>query len=215
MEPVNQGAGKAAMSGMREEGLNRLEFFFDFGSPSTYLAHTQMPVIAQRTGAEVVYRPMLLGGVFKATGNQSPAFVKAKSKWMDGDLKAFARRYGVPYERNPWFPINTMMLMRGAIAMERENRLPAYADAIFRAIWVEPQNMNDPQTVGAVLAKAGFEPRQMMAAIEDQSVKDELRKNTEEAVARGVFGAPTFFVGEQMFFGQDRLDFVEEALRNS
>jgi 2-hydroxychromene-2-carboxylate isomerase len=160
MEPVNQGAGKAAMSGMREEGLNRLEFFFDFGSPTTYLAHTQMPVIAQRTGAEVVYRPMLLGGVFKATGNQSPAFVKAKSKWMDGDLKAFARRYGVPYERNPWFPINTMMLMRGAIAMERENRLPAYADAIFRAIWVEPQNMNDPQTVGAVLAKAGFEPRQ-------------------------------------------------------
>jgi 2-hydroxychromene-2-carboxylate isomerase len=215
MEPVNQGAGKAAMSGMREEGLNRLEFFFDFGSPTTYLAHTQMPVIAQRTGAEVVYRPMLLGGVFKATGNQSPAFVKAKSKWMDGDLKAFARRYGVPYVRNPWFPINTMMLMRGAIAMERENRLPAYADAIFRAIWVEPQNMNDPQTVGAVLAKAGFEPRQMMAAIEDQSVKDELRKNTEEAVARGVFGAPTFFVGEQMFFGQDRLDFVEEALRNS
>jgi 2-hydroxychromene-2-carboxylate isomerase len=200
---------------MREEGLKRLEFFFDFGSPTTYLAHTQMPVIASRTGAEVVYRPMLLGGVFKATGNQSPAFVKAKSKWMDGDLKAFARRYGVPYERNPWFPINTMMLMRGAIAMERENRLPAYADAIFRAIWVEPQNMNDPQTVGAALAKAGFEPRQMMAAIEDQSVKDELRKNTEEAVARGVFGAPTFFVGEQMFFGQDRLDFVEEALRNS
>jgi 2-hydroxychromene-2-carboxylate isomerase len=213
MEPVNQGAGKAAMSGMREEGLNRLEFFFDFGSPTTYLAHTQMPVIAQRTGAEVVYRPMLLGGVFKATGNQSPAFVKAKSKWMDGDLKAFARRYGVPYERNPWFPINTMMLMRGAIAMERENRLPAYADAIFRAIWVEPQNMNDPQTVGAVLAKAGFEPRQMMAAIEDQSVKDELRKNTEEAVARGVFGAPTSFVDNMMFFGNDRLPFVEMALK--
>jgi 2-hydroxychromene-2-carboxylate isomerase len=198
---------------MREEVLKRLEFFFDFGSPTTYLAHTQMPVLAQRTGAEIVYRPMLLGGVFKATGNQSPAFIKAKSKWMDGDLKAFARRYGVPYERNPWFPVNTMMLMRGAIAMQKENRLVPYADAVFNAMWVEPQNMNDPQVVGTVLAKAGFEPKQMLAAIEDQSVKDELRANTEEAVSRGAFGAPTFFVGGKMFFGQDRLEFVEEELR--
>jgi 2-hydroxychromene-2-carboxylate isomerase len=197
---------------MREEALQRLEFFFDFGSPTTYLAHTQMPVLAKRTGAEVVYRPMLLGGVFKATGNQSPAVIAAKSKWMDGDLKAFARRYGVPYARNPWFPVNTMMLMRGAIAMQKEGRLAPYADAVFHAMWVEPQNMNDPQVVGAVLAKAGFEPKQMLAAIEAQDVKDELRKNTEEAVSRGVFGAPTFFVGDRMFFGQDRLDFVEEAL---
>jgi 2-hydroxychromene-2-carboxylate isomerase len=197
---------------MREEALQRLEFFFDFGSPTTYLAHTQMPVLAKRTGAEVVYRPMLLGGVFKATGNQSPAVIAAKSKWMDGDLKAFARRYGVPYARNPWFPVNTMMLMRGAVAMQKEGRLGAYADAVFHAMWVEPQNMNDPQVVGAVLAKAGFEPKQMLAAIEAQDVKDELRKNTEEAVSRGVFGAPTLFVGDRMFFGQDRLDFVEEAL---
>lgn len=199
---------------MREEVLKRLEFFFDFGSPTTYLAHTQMPAIAKRTGAEVVYRPMLLGGVFKATGNQSPAVIAAKSKWMDGDLKAFARRYGVPYARNPWFPVNTMMLMRGAIAMQKEGRLAPYADAVFRAMWVEPQNLNDPQVVGAVLAKAGFEPKQMLAAVEAQDVKDELRKNTEEAVSRGVFGAPTFFVGDRMFFGQDRLDFVEAALRN-
>ena len=197
---------------MREEVLKRLEFFFDFGSPTTYLAHTQMPAIAKRTGAEGVYRPMLLGGVFKATGNQSPAVIAAKSKWMDGDLKAFARRYGVPYARNPWFPVNTMMLMRGAIAMQKEGRLAPYADAVFRAMWVEPQNLNDPQVVGAVLAKAGFEPKQMLAAVEAQDVKDELRKNTEEAVSRGVFGAPTFFVGDRMFFGQDRLDFVEEAL---
>jgi 2-hydroxychromene-2-carboxylate isomerase len=194
--------------------LKRLEFFFDFGSPTTYLAHTQMPVIASRTGAEVIYRPMLLGGVFKATGNQSPAMIAAKSKWMDSDLKAFARRYGVPYARNPWFPVNTMMLMRGAVAMQKENRLAPYADAVFRAMWVEPQNMNDPQVVGAVLAKAGFEPKEMLAAIDEQSVKDALRKNTEEAVSRGVFGAPTFFIGDKMFFGQDRLDFVEEALRD-
>jgi 2-hydroxychromene-2-carboxylate isomerase len=197
---------------MREEVLKRLEFFFDFGSPTTYLAHTQMPVLAKRTGAEVVYRPMLLGGVFKATGNQSPAVITAKSKWMDGDLKAFARRYGVPYARNPWFPVNTMMLMRGAVAMQKEGRFAAYADAMFHAMWVEPQNMNDPQVVGTVLAKAGFEPKQMLTAIEDQSVKDELRKNTEEAVSRGVFGSPSFFVGDKLFFGQDRLDFIEEAL---
>lgn len=194
--------------------MKRLEFFFDFGSPTTYLAHTQMPGIAQRTGAEIAYRPMLLGGVFKATGNQSPAFVKAKSKWMDGDLRAFARRYGVPYERNPWFPINTIMLMRGAVATQKQGRLGAYADAIFHAMWVEPQNLNEPQIVGGVLAKAGFEPKALLAAIEEQGVKDELRANTEEAVSRGVFGAPTFFVGEKMFFGQDRLDFVEEELRS-
>jgi 2-hydroxychromene-2-carboxylate isomerase len=197
---------------MREDALKKVEFFFDFGSPTTYLAHTQMPALAKRTSAEVVYRPMLLGGVFKATGNQSPAVIAAKSKWMDGDLRAFARRYGVPYERNPWFPVNTMMLMRGAVAMQKENRLAPYADAVFHAMWVEPQNLNDPQVVGAMLAKAGFEPKAMLAAIEDQNVKDELRKNTEEAVSRGVFGAPTFFVGDKMFFGQDRLDFVEEAL---
>lgn len=192
--------------------MKRLEFFFDFGSPTTYLAHTQMPVIAKRTGADVIYRPMLLGGVFKATGNQSPALIAAKSKWMDSDLKAFARRYGVPYARNPWFPVNTITLMRGAVAMQQQGRLPAYADTIFHAMWVEPKNMNDPQVVGEVLAKAGFEPKQLLGMIEDQSVKDELKKNTEEAVSRGVFGAPTFFVGERMFFGQDRLDFVEEAL---
>jgi 2-hydroxychromene-2-carboxylate isomerase len=197
---------------MREEVLKRVEFFFDFGSPTTYLAHTQMPLLAKRTGAEIVYRPMLLGGVFKATGNQSPAVITAKAKWMDGDLKAFARRYGVPYARNPHFPVNTMMLMRGAIAMQKEGRFAPYADAIFHAMWVEPQNLNDPNVIGAVLAKAGFEPKAMLAAVEDQSMKDELRKNTEEAVSRGVFGSPAFFVGDKMFFGQDRLDFVEEAL---
>lgn len=192
--------------------MKRLEFFFDFGSPTTYLAHTQMPALAGRTGAEIAYRPMLLGGVFKATGNQSPAAIAAKSKWMAGDLKAFAGRYGVPYARNPWFPVNTMMLMRGAIAMQKENRFGAYADAIFHAMWVEPQNLNDPQVISMVLTKAGFEPKHLLAAIEHQPVKDELRANTEEAVSRGVFGAPTFFVGDRMFFGQDRLDFVEEAL---
>ena len=191
-----------------------VECFFDVGSPASYLAWTQLPALAERRQAQLIWKPMLLGGVFKATGNQSPAAIPAKSKWMDGDLKAFARRYGVPYARNPWFPVNTMILMRGAVAMQQQGRLASYVNAIFRAMWVEPQNMNDPQIVGEVLAKAGFEPRQMLALVEEQGVKDALRANTEEAVSRGVFGAPTFFVGDRMFFGQDRLDFVEEALGN-
>jgi len=114
-----------------------IEFFFDYGSPASYLAYTQMPALAQRTGATVLYRPMLLGGVFKATGNQSPINIPAKGAWMMTDLPRFAKRYGVPYVRNPHFPINTLNLMRGAIAAEMEGRLIPFSDAIFRAIWAD------------------------------------------------------------------------------
>jgi 2-hydroxychromene-2-carboxylate isomerase len=195
--------------------MRTLEFFFDYGSPASYLAYTQVPLIARRTGAEVVYRPMLLGGVFKATGNHSPVDVAPKGVWMMADLPRFAKRYGVPYARNPNFPINTLKLMRGAIAAENEGRLKAYSDAMFRAMWVDGRNMEDPVVIGAVLREAGFDPAAMMAAIGTADVKDRLRANTEEAVARGVFGAPTCFVGSEMFFGQDRLDFVEEELKRA
>jgi 2-hydroxychromene-2-carboxylate isomerase len=190
-----------------------IEFFFDYGSPASYLAYTQMPSIAQRTGAHIVYRPMLLGGVFKATGNQSPVTIPPKGAWMMTDLPRFAKRYGVPYVRNPHFPINTLNLMRGAIAAEMEGRLIPYSDAIFRAIWVDQKRMEDPIVIGGVLREAGFDPAAMMAAIGTAAVKDKLKISTEEAVARGVFGAPTCFVGDAMFFGQDRLDFVEEEAR--
>ena len=121
--------------------MGTIEFFFDYGSPASYLAYTQMPGIAQRTGATIVYRPMLLGGVFKATGNQSPVTIPAKGAWMMTDLPRFAKRYGVPYVRNPHFPINTLNLMRGAIAAEMDGRLVPYSDAIFRAIWVDQRRI--------------------------------------------------------------------------
>jgi len=190
-----------------------IEFCFDFGSPTTYLAHTQLPRIASETGARVDYVPMLLGGVFKATGNQSPVMVPAKGRWMGGDLQRFARRYGVPFRFNPHFPINTLTLMRGAVGlqMKQPDRFMPYVDAVFRAMWVEPVNMGDPAVLAQTLGAAGFEPDAFMALVGDADVKTKLIANTEAAVARGVFGAPTCFVGSEMFFGQDRLDFVREA----
>ncbi|SVB37726.1 uncharacterized protein METZ01_LOCUS190580 [marine metagenome] len=190
-----------------------VEFFYDFGSPTVYLAATQLPAIAAAVGATIDWRPMLLGGVFKSTGNQSPVVVPAKAAYMNNDLKRFAKRYGVPFRFNPHFPINTLALMRGAVAYQDDVVVSStYRDAIFRAIWVEARNLNEPDVIGQVLSDAGLDPAELMNRIGQQTVKDQLIANTEEAVNRGVFGAPTFFVGEQMFFGQDRLDFVAEAL---
>ncbi|MDD5333356.1 MAG: 2-hydroxychromene-2-carboxylate isomerase [Rhodoferax sp.] len=191
-----------------------VEYYFDFGSPAAYLASTQLPALASDTGATVLWRPMLLGGVFVATGNASPASVPAKGKYIFRDFARFAGRYGVPLKTNPFFPINTLTLMRIAVGlqMRQDPRFMDYCNAMFRAIWVEAQNMNDPATVAGVLQAAGFDARALLALASEQAVKDQLKAATEEAVSRGVFGAPTFFVAEQMFWGQDRLDFVREAL---
>ncbi|MEJ8811776.1 2-hydroxychromene-2-carboxylate isomerase [Variovorax ureilyticus] len=191
-----------------------VEFYFDFGSPASYLAYTQLPRLCAEAGAELVWKPMLLGGVFQATGNHSPATIPAKGPYMMKDLARFARRYGVPFQFNPHFPINTLLLMRGAVGMQMHEpaRFAAYVDAIYRAMWVQPRNLNDPATVGAVLQEAGFDAAKMLALANAQDVKDRLKAATQEAVERGVFGAPTMFVGQQMFWGQDRLDFVREAL---
>jgi 2-hydroxychromene-2-carboxylate isomerase len=192
-----------------------VEFYFDVGSPAAYLAWTQLPGIAEAAGREIEYRPFLLGGVFQATGNRSPMEVPAKAQYMLDDLPRFARRYGVPFRHNPHFPINTLTLMRGALGlqMREPQRMRPYVDAVFRAIWVDARDMNDPATVGQVLQQAGFGPDKLLALASDPAVKDELKARTQEAVARGVFGAPTFFVGQEMFWGQDRLDFVKEALQ--
>ena len=192
----------------------KIEFFFDFGSPTTYLAHTQLPRIAAQAGAQLVYRPMLLGGVFKATGNASPVSVPAKGRWMGSDINRWAQRWGVPFSFNPHFPINTLTLMRGAAGLQlrQPEAFIRYADAVFNAMWAAPRNLGDAATLAALLAEAGFEPEGFMALVADPEVKAQLVANTDEAVARGVFGAPTCFVGPQMFFGQDRLDFVAEAL---
>ncbi len=190
------------------------EYFFDVGSPTAYLAWTQLPGIVAQAGASLVYRPMLLGGVFKATGNASPVSVPAKGKWMGQDIARWAKRYGVAFAFNPHFPINTLPLMRGAagIQLRQPERLEAYLSAVFTAMWARPANLGDPEVLAATLDAAGFEPQDFMALIGDAEVKAKLVANTEEAVARGVFGAPSVFVGDTLFFGQDRLDFVREAL---
>ncbi len=191
-----------------------VEYFFDVGSPTSYLAWTQLPKIAAETGATIAWRPMLLGGVFKATGNASPVTVPAKGRWMNDDIKRWARRHGVPFAFNPHFPINTLTLMRGAagLQMRRPDNFSRYLEVIERAMWELPKNLGDPVVLAATLTEAGFDADEFTALVADPEVKARLVATTEEAVARGVFGAPTFFVGEAMFFGQDRLDFVREAL---
>ncbi|HTQ77438.1 MAG TPA: 2-hydroxychromene-2-carboxylate isomerase [Burkholderiales bacterium] len=191
-----------------------VEFFFDFGSPTSYLAYTQLPKIAAAAGAEIAWRPVLLGGVFKATGNASPVTVPAKGKWMGSDMARWARRYGVPFAMNPHFVINTLALMRGAVGyqMRHAAQFERYCEAMFRGMWQQQRNLGDAEEVARTLAQAGLDAGGFPALAADPEVKARLIAATDEAVARGVFGAPTFFVGEEMFFGQDRLEFVREAL---
>ncbi|WLI36569.1 2-hydroxychromene-2-carboxylate isomerase [Pseudomonas sp. FP818] len=191
-----------------------LEFFFDLGSPTTYLAYTQLPGICAETGSQLVYQPILLGGIFKATGNASPVTIPAKGRYLLQDLARYAKRYGVPLKFNPHFPINTLTLMRAVtgIQLRQPERFIDFIDCLFRAIWVEGRNMGDPAVVAAVLAQHHFDPAQVLELTQDEEVKDALKHKTEEAIARGMFGAPAMFVGQQLFFGQDRLDFVREAL---
>ena len=191
-----------------------VDFYFDFGSPAAYLAYTQLPKLATDTGATVQWKPMLLGGVFQSTGNHSPITVPAKGKYVFKDFARFAQRYGVPLNHNPYFPINTITLMRAAEGLQMRNdpRFGEFVQAMFHAIWVDSKNMNDPATVGAVWQAAGFDAAAMLALCGEQAVKDQLKADTQAAVERGIFGAPTFFVGDKMFWGQDRLDFVREAL---
>ncbi|MCG6575411.1 2-hydroxychromene-2-carboxylate isomerase [Pseudomonas sp. AF32] len=191
-----------------------VEFFFDIGSPATYLAYTQLPILCADANSVLIYRPMLLGGVFKATGNASPVTVPAKGAHMAKDLDRFAKRYGVEFRLNPYFPINTLSLMRAITGMQLRHpeRFEAFIDCLFHALWVDARNLSDPATVAAVLDESGFDPRYVLALTADEPIKEALKTTTEEAIARGVFGAPSMFVGDELFFGQDRLDFVREAL---
>lgn len=190
-----------------------LDFYFDFGSPTAYLAYTQLPGLAGRTGATVNYKPVLLGRIFQATGNRSPVEIPAKRRYMDTDLEWFAARYGVPFRHNPHFPVNTLALMRGATYAQREGFLIAYSNAIYRAMWVDCVNLGEPQEVSKVLAAAGLDAPKIMAGTQEPALKEALKAATAAAVERGLFGVPTFFVGERMHFGQDRLPYVEELLR--
>lgn len=192
--------------------MKSVEFLFDFGSPTSFLAYKQLPKIAARHGARIVWTPILLGGVFKATGNTSPVMVPLKARYMNADLARFAKRYGVVLNFNTHFPVNTLPLMRGAVAYQQTQQFDLYVNAMFDAMWAHPRNLNDPGEIAHVLKDIGIDPDDFLARIDRPDTKEKLKANTEGAVARGVFGAPTFFVDGEMFFGQDRLDFVEERL---
>ncbi|HIC7213663.1 2-hydroxychromene-2-carboxylate isomerase [Burkholderia stabilis] len=193
----------------------RIDFYFDFGSPASYLAWTQLPAIAAEYGALLAFKPMLLGAVHKATQNASPAAIPAKAAWMRRDLARFAQRYGVRYQHNPHFPINTLALMRGATGTQMRDAalFERYVSVIFRAMWETPRDLGDLGTLAGVLAHGEIDPQLILTIVQDPSVKDQLKADTDAAVARGIFGAPTMFVGDEMFFGQDRLDFVRDALQ--
>jgi len=192
--------------------MKTVEFYFDFGSPASYLAGKVLPRIAEAADARIIWRPMLLGGVFKATGNASPAMVPAKGRHMMIDLDRFAARYEVDFRLNSNFPINTLSLMRGAAGLQGDKKLRPYIEMVFDAIWVADRNLNDPEVVGEVLMENGFDADEFLQLISTPEVKERLKSDTEDAVARGIFGAPSMFIGDDMYFGQDRLQFVAEAL---
>ena len=189
-----------------------LEFFYDFTSPTAYLAWARLPAIIERTGAKLVYRPMFLGGVMQTTGNRPPGTLPQKARWMAEDLQRWAKKFNTPYNLNPHFPMMTLMVQRAAQEWVTRPDFEKYLAAIFYAAWRDSKNIADKAVLTEVLSNAGFSPEEFFSAAEDPANKEKLKATTDEAVARGVFGAPTFFVGDEMHFGQDRLDFVEEAL---
>jgi 2-hydroxychromene-2-carboxylate isomerase len=194
-----------------------IDFIFDFGSPNAYLAWKVLPGIAARTGATVTLIPSLLGGIFKITGNQAPnqAFggVKGKLAYEALETKRFVEKHGLKdYRFNPHFPVNTLLIMRGLVAARRAGVGDAYLEAVLKAMWEDGQKMDDPEVVAKVLTAAGLDAKAILEATQDPEVKAELMANTETAATRGAFGIPTFFVGDEMFFGKDRLGQVEEEL---
>jgi 2-hydroxychromene-2-carboxylate isomerase len=194
-----------------------VEFLFDFGSPNAYLAHKVIPAIETRTGARFVYTPVLLGGVFKATGNRSPmeayAGIPAKLAYEGLETRRFVARHGLTrFRANPHFPVNTLGIMRGAEAARDLDLFGPYVEAVFAAMWEDGRKMDDPAVIAEVLTAVGLPAERLMALTTDQAVKDRLMANTTRAVERGVFGSPSFFVGDELYFGKDRLRDVEEAV---
>jgi len=194
-----------------------LEFLFDFGSPNAYLAHRLIPAIEQRTRARFTYVPILLGGVFKLTGNASPAVtmtpIKNRFEYEMLEMRRFIELHGLQeFTMNPHFPVNTLQLMRGATFARREPFFARYIDVIFRAMWEQELELGDPDVFGVTLEAGGLYADAIIAGAEEPDIKAELIASTESAVERGVFGAPSFFVGDELFFGKDRLDLVETEI---
>ncbi len=197
--------------------MPRFEFHFDFGSPNAYFCHKVLPDLTARTGVACIYVPVLLGGVFKLTNNKSPMEqfqgIRNKNEYSQLETTRFIARHGLSaYRRNPHFPVNTVQIMRGAVLAEHMGRLDEYVDAVYGHMWEESKKMDDPEIISAALDQSGFDGAAILAGIQEQSVKDELLNNTQASVERGTFGSPTFFVGDEMFFGKDRLEAVEEEI---
>jgi 2-hydroxychromene-2-carboxylate isomerase len=193
------------------------QFLFDFGSPNAFLSHEAIPAIEQRTGVKFEYVPILLGGIFKATNNKSPAEtlagVKNKREFNALETERFVKRFKVkPYVWNPFFPVNTLNLMRAAVAAQREGVFEKYVEAAFHHKWVEPQKMDDPEVAMQALNASGLDAARLFARAQEPDVKAKLIENTQSAVERGAFGSPTFFVGKEMFFGKEQLREVEELV---
>ena len=195
----------------------KAEFQFDFGSPNAYLAELVLPEIEARTGVKFEYVPVLLGGIYKATNNMSPADslrgIKNKPEYQKLETERFMRRHGITkYTLNPFFPVNTLMLMRGAVAASFEGVFEPYFRAAYHHMWVEPKKMDDLEVFRAAFKSSGIDIDRLIARAQEDDVKQKLIKNTNDAVARGAFGSPTFFVGSEMFFGKDQLRDVEESI---
>ncbi|MDC1391104.1 2-hydroxychromene-2-carboxylate isomerase [Gammaproteobacteria bacterium] len=195
----------------------RVEFHYDFGSPNAYLSHRVLPGIAERTGVEIHYVPVLLGGIFKSTNNRSPmeqfADVLNKQEYQAKETLRFLMRHDITeLVRNPHFPVNTISMMRGAVFAQGKEWEAQYIDALFKAMWERGLNMADPEQIGSVLTEAGLPVAEIFAAISDPDVKQELIDNTANSVARGNFGSPSFFVNEELFFGKDKLRDLEEEI---
>jgi 2-hydroxychromene-2-carboxylate isomerase len=193
------------------------QFMFDFGSPNAFLSHEAIPAIEKRTGAKFEYVPILLGGIFKATNNRSPAEtlagIKNKREFHALETERFVKRFGVkPYTWNPFFPVNTLNLMRAAVAAQLEGVFEKYVEAAFHHMWVEPKKMDDPEVAAKALASSGLDAGKLLVRSQDADVKAKLIENTQSAVERGAFGSPTFFVGKEMFFGKEQLREVEEMI---
>jgi 2-hydroxychromene-2-carboxylate isomerase len=193
--------------------MKRVEFFYDLSSPYSYLGATQINALAERCGAEAVWKPFVLGAVFKATGNVAPATVAAKALGMYKDLTRWAQHYGVPFQMSSRFPVNAMKAMRLCVAAERDGKGKEMGRACFDALWVKDLDITDDGVLKEICTKVGVDPEKSVAACEDPAIKLKLREYTEDAVKRGAYGAPTFFVGSELFWGNDRLHFVEAELR--
>ena len=200
--------------------MAKVEFHFDFGSPNAYLSHLVIPEIEKRTGVKFEYVPVLLGGVFKLTNNRSPAEslagIKNKPEYERLETKRFIKRHGITrFQSNQFFPVNTLMMMRGAIAAQSLRVFERYVDEMYRHMWAEPKKMDDPEVFRVALVEAGLQPERIFDLIQIKEVKDRLLENTQRSVERGTFGSPTFYVGEEIFFGKDRLRDVEEMIIQS